>query len=89
MKTIFSVMTFFVLCLAWLAISNSAPAGVVTIGSLDMFPKPNVTDGVQGITFDGSPNPLVLDSWRGDQSRLFNGCVNAANTSDEPRAFHL
>jgi hypothetical protein len=50
-------------CCAWLANSNSAPAGVVTIGSLDMFPKPAVTDGVQGIAFDGSPNPLVLDRW--------------------------
>jgi len=50
-------------CCAWLAISNSAPAGVVTLGSLDMFPKPIVTDGVQGIAFDGSPNPLVIDRW--------------------------
>jgi hypothetical protein len=46
-----------------LAFAAEAPAGVVTIGSLAIFPKPNVTDGVEGIAFDGSPNPLVIDRW--------------------------
>jgi len=47
-----------------------ATAGVIVIGDLHPYPQPNVSPGVEGITFDYDRNPLVLDQWAWTLQRI-------------------